>query len=85
MYSHISILARQPYSLVDCHTKDVVQPKCINRELKRALDQYSLSMSEDLLVHICISYCFVFQTSTARQTEKCHGKRSKAFKSNSRA
>ena len=42
-----NIAALEPFSLVDCETKEILQAKCISRELKRALDQYGMSLSED--------------------------------------
>ena len=40
-------VAARPYSLVDCETQQTLLNECLSRELKRALDQCDLSLSEN--------------------------------------
>ncbi|XP_067936891.1 E3 ubiquitin-protein ligase rnf213-alpha-like [Watersipora subatra] len=46
-YVEASHGSAKPYSLVDCNTKEIISEQCIARNLKRALDEAKLAMSEN--------------------------------------
>lgn len=45
-YNTMFVVAR-PSSLIDCQTGEMLLAECISRDLKRALDQYDMSMNEN--------------------------------------
>lgn len=50
-------------SLVDCQTKEVLIPNCMPNNLKTALDQQQLPMSEnfnDLTPYVVITYTYIY-------------------------
>ena len=46
-YDIIYFTVARPSSLIDSQTQEVLLADCISRDLKRALDQYNLDMSEN--------------------------------------
>ena len=53
----------RPSSLIDSQTQEVLLADCISRDLKRALDQYNLDMSENFNAigrYVVLSQCTAF-------------------------
>ena len=64
-YITLYFTVARPSSLIDSQTQEVLLADCISRDLKRALDQYNLDMSENFnavgrYVVLSPSICFVF-------------------------
>ena len=64
-YITLYLTVARPSSLIDSQTQEVLLADCISRDLKRALDQYNLDMSENFnavgrYVVLSPSICFVF-------------------------